>query len=92
MKKWIKYLWLIISAILLILVILVTTNTMVSYKYEISERMILGKMIQEFDSVPIEIAERYIHGEILALKGFALYVGINIVFIASMIILKKRKK
>ena len=31
-------------------------NTLVSYKYEISERMILGNMMRGFDSVPIEVA------------------------------------
>lgn len=69
-----------------------TINTMVSYKYEISERMILGKIIQGFDSVPIEIAERYLNGELLVLMGFALYVGINIIFIVGIMIIKKRNK
>lgn len=92
MKKWIKHIWLIISAIVFIFVLLMTINTMVSYKYEISERMILGKIIQGFDSVPIEIAERYLNGEILVLMGFALYVGINIIVIVSMMIIKKRNE
>lgn len=92
MKKWVKLIWLIISAIVFILALLMTINTMVSYKYEISERMILGKIIQGFDSVPIEIAERYLNGELLVLMGFALYVGINIIFIVGIMIIKKRNK
>ena len=42
MRKWIKIIWLIISVIAFILVILMIINTLVSYKYEISERVILG--------------------------------------------------
>ena len=38
MRKWIKIIWLIISVIAFILVILMIINTLVSYKYEISER------------------------------------------------------
>ena len=92
MKRWIKIIWLIISAISLILVILMIINTLVSYKYEISERIIIGNLIQEFDSVPIDVAAKYISGELLVLKGFALYVGINIIFIIVTFFAKNDRK
>lgn len=37
-KKWIIIIWLIISVAALVLVIHMVLNTMVSYKYEISEK------------------------------------------------------
>ena len=92
MRKWIKIIWLIISAIAFILVILMIINTLVSYKYEISERMILGNMIRGFDSVPIEVAAGYMNGELLVLKGFVLYLGINILIISVTLFAKKGKE
>jgi uncharacterized protein YggT (Ycf19 family) len=92
MKKRIKIIWLIISAATLILVIYMLLNTMVSYKYEISERRIIGKLIRGYDSVPIEVAAEYLNGEILVLKGIAMYIGINIVFIVIMLFVKNNKK
>ena len=67
-------------------------NTLVSYKYEISERMILGNMIRGFDSVPIEVAAGYMNGELLVLKGFVLYLGINILIISVTLFAKKGKE
>ncbi len=92
MRKWIKIIWLIISAIAFILAILMIINTLVSYKYEISERMILGNMIRGFDSVPIEVAAGYMNGELLVLKGFVLYLGINILIISVTLFAKKGKE
>lgn len=92
MRKWIKIIWLIISVIAFILVILMIINTLVSYKYEISERMILGNMIRGFDSVPIEVAAGYMNGELLVLKGFVLYLGINILIISVTLFAKKGKE
>lgn len=92
MRKWIKIIWLIISAIAFILAILMIINTLVSYKYEISERMILGNMIRGFDSVPIEVAAGYMNGELLVLKGFVLYLGINILFITITLFVKNDRK
>ena len=67
-------------------------NTLVSYKYEISERMILGNMMRGFDSVPIEVAAGYMNGELLVLKGFVLYLGINILIISVTLFAKKGKE
>lgn len=92
MRKWIKIIWLIISAIAFILAILMIINTLISYKYEISERMILGNMIRGFDSVPIEVAAGYMNGELLVLKGFVLYLGINILIISVTLFAKKGKE
>ena len=92
MRKWIKIIWLIISAIAFILAILMIINTLVSYKYEISERMILGNMIRGFDSVPIEVAAGYMNGTLLVLKGFVLYLGINILIISVTLFAKKGKE
>ena len=92
MRKWIKIIWLIISAIAFILAILMIINTLVSYKYEISERMILGNMMRGFDSVPIEVAAGYMNGELLVLKGFVLYLGINILIISVTLFAKKGKE
>ena len=92
MRKWIKIIWLIISVIAFILVILMIINTLVSYKYEISERVILGNMIRGFDSVPIEVAAGYMNGELLVLKGFVLYLGINILIISVTLFAKKGKE
>ncbi|CDD19804.1 unknown [Alistipes sp. CAG:435] len=91
-KKWIIIIWLIISVAALVLVIHMVLNTMVSYKYEISEKRIIGKLIRGYDSVPIEVAAGYINGEILVLKGAAMYLGINIVFILIMLLVKSNKK
>uniref|UniRef100_UPI00402772CF hypothetical protein n=1 Tax=Candidatus Cryptobacteroides bacterium TaxID=3085639 RepID=UPI00402772CF len=92
MRKWIKIIWLIISVIAFILVILMIINTLVSYKYEISERMILGNMMRGFDSVPIEVAAGYLNGTLLVLKGFVLYIGINILFITITLFVKNDRK
>lgn len=92
MRKWIKIIWLVISVIAFILAILMIINTLVSYKYEISERMILGNMIRGFDSVPIEVAAGYMNGELLVLKGFVLYLGINILIISVTLFAKKGKE
>lgn len=92
MRKWIKIIWLIISVIAFILVILMIINTLVSYKYEISERMILGNMMRGFDSVPIEVAAGYLKGTLLVLKGFVLYIGINILFITITLFVKNDRK
>ena len=92
MRKWIKIIWLIISVIAFILVILMIINTLVSYKYEISERMILGNMMRGFDSVPIEVAAGCLNGTLLVLKGFVLYVGINILFITITLFVNNDRK
>lgn len=92
MRKWIKIIWLVISVIAFILVILMIINTLVSYKYEISERMILGNMMRGFDSVPIEVTAGYLNGTLLVLKGFVLYIGINILFITITLFVKNDRK
>ena len=92
MKKWIKIIWLIISVATLILVIYMILNTMVSYKYEISEKRIIGKLIRGYDSVPIEVAAGYINGEILVLKCIAMYIGTNIIFIIITLFAKNNNK
>ena len=92
MRRWIKIIWLVISVIAFILVILMIINTLVSYKYEISERMILGNMMRGFDSVPIEVAAGYLSGTLLVLKGFVLYIGINILFITITLFVKNDRK
>ena len=54
--------------------------------------MIIGNLIQGFDSVPINVAAKYISGELFVLKGFALYVGINILFIIVTFFAKNDRK
>ena len=90
MKKWINIIWLIISIAVLMLVLYMILNTMVSYKYEIDERRILGKLIQGFDFITLDVASGYLKGTILTLKGFALYVLINMIFIVATLFVKNK--
>ena len=49
-------------------------------------------MIRGFDSVLIEVAAGYINGELIVLKGFVLYIGINILFITITLFAKNDRK
>ena len=52
----------------------------------------LLNMMRGFDSVPIEVAAGYLNGTLLVLKGFVLYIGINILFITITLFVKNDRK
>lgn len=82
MKK-IRILFFTVSVILFFIISYAIINSMVSYKYEIEEP-------PKSKKIDIELAAGYLESQITCLCYFEGYVGINLVFLLSIIFVKKK--
>ncbi len=83
--KIIKLSWTVLSVTVLLWILLIMTDTIMSHRYIVSERISLG-----LDSVTLDVASGYLKGTILTLKRFALYVLINIIFIVAALFVENK--
>lgn len=83
--KIIKLSWTVLSVTVLLWILLIMADTVMSHRYEVSERISLG-----LDYVTLDMASGYLKGTILTLKEFALYVLINMIFIVATLFVKNK--